>query len=439
MDSIPIQEPFIDSLSIALPFDQIEIIDSRLGALKQTVYTETGLLENDEKVNSKIVIVNPNGITTRYERKELQYGNERKTVLNITLSAKLLKGRYFEGININNIHGIYKTYMRMRIVRFSFVSFMNARPSDIDITRNFRNDVETFDSILDTIIKNLLPGKAVHLNDKFLSKDNNGNLLNLGIELSKREKARPSHPHIILYFKQIELLTKSRAFYLKFLEKNYPRKVIKNLARIEYTIKGSKHFDRLINMGLLKEKPITLVELLNIETYLFGYIINSGIMDYIRNPFGNVVKTLKELSPTDRVQLNFMSKLIQYGESEQTILQALEDFDIHNSSEKIAKSEAQAKSRQKKRINYLYDLLIIESPAIKHIADKNAEVNKFFMDIVKPLVIEKKSGIDEEITLLPKSNLGFYYLNMQKKYITLSNGTKLSRTIKNLNRTLLKL
>ncbi len=422
---IPIQQPFIDSLSIAIPFEKVAILDSRLGALKQTIYTETGELENDEKINTRIVIVNPNGITTRYEKKELQYGFERKIVLNITLPAKLLKGRYFEGININNIYEIYKSYMRMKIVKFSFIDMMHSRPSDIDISRNFRNTPETFNSVLDTIITNLLPGKAVYVNDKFEKKSDIGGLTNLGLEINKRDKARPSVPHLILYYKHVELLTKSRVFYLKFLEKNYPRKEIKNLARIEYTIKGSKHFDRLINMGLLESKPTTLIELLNIEPYRFTYIINSGVMDYIRNPFNNnnIVKTMKELSPTDRILLNFMSKLIMYKESSLEIMQVLEEFNPI--------TEAQTKSRQKKKLNYLLDLLFVETPALKTIENKNKEVNEFFNDLLKPLVIEKKSVADDENITLPKSNLGFYYLSMKRNYSKQLLGLKTLRSITN--------
>ena len=105
---IPLNVGLIDSLTIYLPLDKIQVIDERLISEYQVYYPETG--EIIEDLNPpKPILIKDNGINFRFNRVVFPPNiikKETTELIRLTLTSKMLFGRYFEGINIDNLQMI---------------------------------------------------------------------------------------------------------------------------------------------------------------------------------------------------------------------------------------------------------------------------------------------------------------------------------------------
>jgi len=395
LKTIPIQEPIIDSLSLLIPLNQVEILNKRLTSETLTYYADIDELEEELSSPKPIVIEDiENGITTRYRISKMMNGKTQEQVeyLTITLSSKLLKGRYFEGITLDNLKELHKSFMRMRVVKFDLVQMAHAKVLDVDIAINYRILTDNFIKSNKLVEQKLLAGKGKFFNH-IIKKDKQGNVLNTGIEFSTRAKATPSTPYLKNYFKGIELQTKSKIFYEKHLKKNYPISDIENLARIEYTIKNAKHQKRLIKLKILKKQYHSLLDLLELHrdnsNSLFK-IIQSGFTDYmVKREKIKINMETKDLSPIDKVLLHYMAELISFGYDEEKLLSVIQEFE----------TGSVAKSRTKKKLSSLIKHLKDNSLSISAQIKDNTEIQGFFrmIDENQNLDIKKNERKEENL------------------------------------------
>lgn len=354
----------IDSLSLSIPFSVCKIINKSLTSRIVTYYYDTE--EFDEELqNGKPLLFSYDGITIRFRIAERLTGtNNTEKFIILTLSSKLLKERYFQGLTIYNIRQVYNEIIKLNVINLDFADFLLSRVSDVDLCTNYKISEEAFYNSNKKIISLAQAGKDRYFNF-FAKRDKYKNFTNLGLEVNSRAKAKPSTPYFKNYYKSIELRTKSLEFYSKFLK--FP---IDKVGRIEYTIKGYKHRQRLIKQGYLKEDFKTLNDLLRISSDKLKRIIYSGFKEYCDLPKeNNTERNYSDYSPTDMLILEYMEKLINKG---------CDKIDLF---EPLNKLEGTRKSRLKNKIEFLYKNLTTHNKNLNIKQEQNEELQEFFRKI----------------------------------------------------------
>jgi hypothetical protein len=174
---------------------------------------------------------------------------------------------------------------------------------------------------------------------------------NVGIAFNRREKATPTTPFIKIYHKGLELQSKTKEFYDAYLSGIDAR----NVGRLEYTLKNSKHQKHL---GI---EIKTLRQLLAMDKSLIESIVTSGIREnYLEKGLRNIDYT--KLSPMERIIKYYMEDLITLGRDRKDLYRVLDVFD---NSDK----ERKDKSLMRRKISSL-----IEESAQKEKLDKNEEL-----------------------------------------------------------------
>ncbi|SHM72236.1 hypothetical protein [Flavobacterium xinjiangense] len=365
MLDIPINIPLTDSFSLKVLFNECIIIDERLTS-QTCIYYESLDLVDCELNPPKPILIQNNGITIRIGLCEIPiFDNETKQknqtkFINLTVSAKLLKYRYFEGINRKNIKLLYDEFIQFKVFTCSFDCFLSGYISDVDICINrYTNSPLCFEDALNVLISQT-GNKAKHLHKISES-------MNVGLTFNKRDFAKPSIPFIKFYHKEFELLSKSVDFYNFYLFPTYA-KAIKNLTRCEVTIKNYAHKERLKKFNICPQFK-TLDEYLNLsEKQLFNVIVFS-INSYIEN---KPRQKAPNLSPTDHLIYELIQNCIMKGYDHKTLLNIVLTF--KGSS---LETTQVAQSRMRKKITDLFDLLIHKDVKIMTESNHNKHVLEY--------------------------------------------------------------
>lgn len=315
----------IDSFKLRVPLVAVEIVDTKFASKYQKLYPDTG--EIDEHINLDKHKVNiENGITSRIAIVHSMDSNGGSEYVVFQMNAKQLKEKYFEGINRNNIKKIYNYLMDFKLVYLTYSSFLNGLISDVDICYDYKITREDMKKTNQKIFESVLPHCYKYVAKPFGRKDNTG------LQFNDRAKATPSKPYCKIYHKTTELENNSAEFakaYLSNIE-------FQNIGRFEYTIKNYKH------KTYLKLKYQTLDDFLRIQNKTLELFFFNGIKAYTTAK--NIIKEYKDLSPTDRLLLEMINRLISRGSDKQNIHTALNVFDI-----------PQEKSRMKKKLTNLLE------------------------------------------------------------------------------------
>jgi len=239
----------LDSLKVRIPLEQVQILD---GDLREYFYlvevnADTGeILDIDEiketqEFRRKAFHVEQQGIKTSYRIQALATSKAKTGAefLVVLLNAKLLRGRYNEGITHSNINIIHKAILKHKKVVFSLSSLLNAVCTDVDIKKDtlLCGSIEEAKADFGVFIdhfKSLTLAKKEKRNGvrSFQTKEN------LGIQWSERAEATLGCPYVKFYFKILELVNRSSEFYEQVLQKQVPH----NLIRHEVAIKNKKHW-----------------------------------------------------------------------------------------------------------------------------------------------------------------------------------------------------
>ena len=291
---IPINQAFIDSLKLRIPYDSCEIIDQELISSTSIYYHDTGNLDCEilPPAPYKICI---DGITFRIQITNIPIYNpdtqqrESTKFIEIVLTSKLLRERYFEGITKENLHHFYEIFMSYDVFHCEYEEFLNAQVSDIDIAINrYCQSTEAWIEIIRSIYN------QTGTKQKYLRKIIESS--NIGLQFNTRHSAKPSLPNLKLYHKELEMHSKSAEFYNTYLFPKFDGP-LKGLTRIEATIKNALHKRRLYKYSILPEFK-TLKELSEIEEVQLRKFVFFSVSAY-------VTKTLRKkapnLSPTDHL------------------------------------------------------------------------------------------------------------------------------------------
>jgi hypothetical protein len=339
-----LQKTKIDSFKLRIPTEKVTVVSSTFREKFQKLYL-TGEIDSDISLeNHKTDITN--GITARMGYAVSRYGKEETEVFYFQLNSKMCKERYFDGIGKDTIKLVYEYIMALKVVYVPYEDFLNGYVSDIDFAYDVAITPNHLVALNQRIFEKVIESKAKYVDKPFRKQDN------VGIAFNKREKATPSTPYIKIYHKGLELQSKSKEFYDAYLSAIDA----KNVGRLEYTLKNSKHQKHL---GI---EVRTLNELLNMDKPVIEGIVLSGIKEnYLEKALRNIDYT--KLSPMEKMIKYYMDCLIIKGCDRQDLYAALNVFD--NNSNK----ERKDKSLMRKKIASL-----IEESAYQEKLDKNEEL-----------------------------------------------------------------
>lgn len=378
--SIPVNIALTDSFSLKLPLLLCDVLDERLTSLTATYYESLDAVDC-ELSPPKPVIVVKNGITVRFSLVTIPIYDKDKDCkvqtqfINLTVSAKLLKDRYFEGITLNNISLLYQTFIDFKVFDCPYYVFMQGMITDIDICINRRcAKPSTFSDILDCLY--LQTGTRNTYLKKF------GEENNIGLNFNERAKAKPSIPYLKFYHKELELLSKSIDFYNEYL---LPNNIdISGLTRVEATIKNYDHKRRL-DKFLVIPMFRTLEEYLEIpESKLFNFVcfsLNAYIVQQTR-------LKAPDLSPTEHIIYELLQNCILKGYDYKSLLCIVDSFKGSSGENPTSQKVLEvSRSRMRKKITELYDLLLHgKDDSILKKENHNAEINDYLQLFnIKPI------------------------------------------------------
>jgi hypothetical protein len=324
--TIPFGQGIIDSLTIQIPFDKVEVIDYRLISETKAVYIHTG--EIDENIQPpKAIFYDQHGIKYRIGLESMPPNKQRpytEKYIRLTLTSKMAKQYYFQGITHQTLPTILNTINESNIIKLDIETLLNSNSFDIDVCQNFEIDFETYSQSIEQI-KILILETKKHALQNVKTKKKFSNLKNVGLTFMDRNKASISLPHWIVYNKTNELKTNSLQFYETFIKPNNID--IENIIRKEVTIKNYAMKQNLKNQNLVSEenKLQTLNDTLNLSSQELTEINNSLPTTYFSKPTKER-KPITQLNYLDLIIYNTISLLIENGKSKQYIKDYLNVF-----------------------------------------------------------------------------------------------------------------
>ena len=223
----------LDSCKIRIPISEVELIEPvLLGQIREAEINEqTGELTEME-FKQKAYKYERQGIKTRFLIEK--QGSE--TFLTILLNAKLLEGRYLEGITAQNISPLIQQINQVGVVAIQESSMLGGLVTDTDFKCDFVATPEAMELIFLHFKKEFTPSskRAVGVNHRN-SKSSH--------MIQFNERATPyylSRPFFKIYSKDLELKHGSIEFREAFI--NWA--LTEGLYRSEFTIKNKKHFEQ---------------------------------------------------------------------------------------------------------------------------------------------------------------------------------------------------
>lgn len=291
----------VDSLKIRIPIENVSIIDGGLNEVVMRVSQRTGEILDEKMETSTRSDVD--GVRTAFSiTREYSNGKRLETFLTILVNAKMLGGRYFEGITEKTIESVYQYIIDLRRVSFSFSDFVKAECVDIDV----RMDFECEDLAIESVFKRLQEN-YIHRN-----KIDTGILLHrtrnriTGIQFNKRNTTSfLTSPFVKIYNKKAD--SDSDKHHLFF--SHYGISVPSNIWRTEYTIKNKKHL-RHLGMGN------KLIEVVSTSQAVFSKGIEKT-MSALLNPRQKSVENVESvnIAPRDKMMLNALATIADCGKS----------------------------------------------------------------------------------------------------------------------------
>ncbi|MEM9990302.1 MAG: hypothetical protein AAF738_00995 [Bacteroidota bacterium] len=286
----------IDSTRIRIPTSDCSFISNWITSDIIEVLEDTG--EPIRRRRQKSISDRFEGITTRYQVKNLRVGNSCNTFLTIGISSKLAKEDYFNGISCNNLEPIYKEIQSQGFASFSFDSFRRANTNDTDYKIDFipnQNPVKMVKAFYDNapLVKDSRRGVSHYLRQD-----------NCGIQYGLRETTLTKYPFLKFYEKLRELFFSSDEFYRTHLK---PIQQGSHLMRAETTIKSKKHYK------ILGADDTSLFNVVNQSKEIASNAFQRAFDGHLPNSIEFPVETDFELGVTDKVHLLLLRKSMKLG------------------------------------------------------------------------------------------------------------------------------
>lgn len=368
---VPLNVGLIDSLTIYLPLDKIQVIDNKLVDEFKVFYETTGELLDDLNP-PKPILINDNGINFRFNKIVFPPRNNQppQTFIRITLTCKMLFERYFEGINSYNIYSIVDYINTRNIIKVDYETVLNSICNDIDICINYNLLLEPYKESL-KLLKKMGKSSKQHAIKLFPKKETQKKDLNIGIQFGERDKASISNPFCKFYNKTNELLTNSADFYNKYIFPQLKYGLnIDNLIRKETTIKNSSAKQNLKKKKLVsKNNELKILnDILQITPDQLTTICNIQLKYYYEK---KQISISSELTPREKAFSMYMYQLVNDAKFDKVrLLEPLELFDSSIPSEKVQKAQLK---------KYLLEMMDItfNTQYLQQILTKNSYANEF--------------------------------------------------------------
>jgi len=213
----------IDSLDIKIPLESVKVLNPNL--LNNWVLFNLGTGELCKTEKKPFDIYEGYGYKIKFDYAAHKYKNPStgvvapKPYLIIKLTSKILERSYFEGLTKENSRKIYNWIMRTKFVEFPYSILLSSECIDVDWKCDcvIEREQDFFSELKEVSRPSKLFSKGY--TDFRLEYKEDGKKKNIitGIQFGDRKTNKKSSPFIKVYNKQIELHTKSKDFYSKFL------------------------------------------------------------------------------------------------------------------------------------------------------------------------------------------------------------------------------
>jgi hypothetical protein len=362
---IPLNVGLIDSLTLFVELEKIKVIDYKLITPFQVYYEDTA--EIIEDLNPpKPIYIDSNGIRFRFSKVVWTHPktNETKEMVCITITAKMLRERYFEGINKDNIKDICEYINSHNIISIDLETLLNANVNDVDICMNYRLEFKAYQSALKMLYDMVKPSKK-HAVELYPRNENQRINENIGLSYSRRETAKIGTPFIKFYNKAYELVNNSVDFYNLYI---FPQLryglTLKNLIRKEITIRNAQHKASLLKKRLVTstDKLQTLNDFLQLKQKELDLIINVQLKTYYEKKQFSVSS---ELTSIEKVLSYYMFELVERGMDKVMLQYPLKMIDCKVN-----------RSRTKKKLEQIMDLTFNEN-YMEEKLNENSIANQF--------------------------------------------------------------
>ena len=149
-------KPSIDSVFIQIPINEVTLQDTLMGDYISEISLSSGQIEEGARFKTQHYH-KENGINTEFSLGTLyrgfKNGDNSEQVLQIKMTSKQLKAKYFEGITSGNISLIHSYLTGLGVANFSLSSLLSSRWVDFDVKIDFQQHGKGVDYVRDTINK----------------------------------------------------------------------------------------------------------------------------------------------------------------------------------------------------------------------------------------------------------------------------------------------
>jgi len=322
----------IDSFTLKIAVDKV---NNTSGILQSQVETTTTDLHTGMVLEELTTIKTINKhyseneeIPTLYEVRN--YYNNTKDIKQveqyylIKVTSKHLRNRYFEGITKDNIKEVYQSIMNQNVIFVDYQDFLQSVCIDVDFKKDHYNNY--YEEVLDKVRLATIPTKEVGTGIETFNKK-----YNQGFQFGSRKYATESKPYIKYYNKELQTKVSNKNNGMKEFFENYLseyQEQIKNLYRLEYTIKGKRMFQKL---GLSGNN--TLIELLNIPSE-----VKTGISkDILSKHTERIIKPIRintKLTAKQKTALMIKDLSVKLGLSMNEIESYVKGYNLRYETEK---------------------------------------------------------------------------------------------------------
>lgn len=283
----------MDSTKIRIPIRDTSYISESITSKWILVNEATGEVKDWK---GKAYFHESDGIKFRValEKQPGRNGNVRE-YLTILLTAKMLEGKYLEGITLENVSQVYSYIMDTGLAKFPFDAMKAAECTDTDLKNDFEN--RSGKQIISYLQENTNPIKSGRAATPFREK------MNQGIQWSERKStAFKTNPYLKVYSKHLDLLSKSKVF-----ADTYGIEVPEDYWRVETTVKNKKHWR---TFGI---EDTSLESLLSLSEDIKETIMQQAMKAHLF-PSRSQRRASEGLSPKDRGLYNLILFCIELGQ-----------------------------------------------------------------------------------------------------------------------------
>ena len=359
----------IDSMVILLKIERCKILDDKLISKTRTFYEDTNEI-------SELQPAKPIMLESKCKSIRITIGLKHvagQTYVQLKVTSKLLKERYFEGINKDTISTYFHMLTEEKILEISWEHFLDGLVNDIDICKNiYINDRENFIPMVRDIEK--------ITNESRIIPDVRNKEYHKGIYYRQRGNGTVKLPYWKIYDKERELIMKPTS--VDFRKQYLQQYDINHLVRIEATIKNSSDIKELGKKGIIPKvkslKDIMLLEASELDNYI-KYAVNQYMNENYKDK--RIMVERDTLSPTQAM----------IGQAIKVILED-DNYRLDEIKEMLAQAylatdknrQAVGRSRNRKMINEILNIMEKNDDEIR----QKIAVEKETKNLLKSIGIE---------------------------------------------------